>query len=75
MRTATRPDEIPHWLWRDYGNYVVPIITKIFNNSIRQQNVPRLWKLIYITPILKVSLLSECGQLRPFSLNIITRIT
>ena len=59
-RTASGPDEIPHWLWRDFTDYLAPIITKIFNNSVKQQKVPRLWILANITPIPKVSSLSEC---------------
>ena len=74
-RTASGPDEIPYWLRRDYADYLAPIITKIFNNSIKQQKVPRLWKLANVTPIPKASPLSECSQLRPISLtNVIMRI-
>ena len=74
-RTASGPDEIPYWLWRDYADYLAPIITKIFNNSIKQQKVPRVWKLANVTPIPKVSPLSVCSQLRPISLtNVIMRI-
>lgn len=25
-RTASGPDEIPFWLWRDYADYLAPII-------------------------------------------------
>ena len=58
-----------------YADYLAPIITKIFNNSIKQQKVPRVWKLANVTPIPKVSPLSVCSQLRPISLtNVIMRI-
>lgn len=74
-QTFTGPDEIPYWLWRDYTDYLARIIKKIFNNSIKLQNVPRLQKLANVTPIPKVSPLSECSQLRPISLtDIIMRI-
>ena len=33
-RTASGPDEIPYWLWRDYADYLAPIITNIFNSSV-----------------------------------------
>ena len=50
-------------------------LSLFFNNSIKQQKVPRLWKLASVTPIPKVSPLSECSQLRPISLtNVIMRI-
>ena len=72
--TASGPDEIPYWLWRNYADYLAPIITKIFNNLIKQQKVPRQWKLGNVTLMLKVSPFSECSQLRPMSLtNIIMR--
>ena len=63
------PDGIPYRLRRDYADYLAPIITKIFNNSIKQQKFPCLWKLANVTPIPKVSPLSECSQLRPISLT------
>ena len=66
---ASVPDGIPYRLWRDYADYLAPIITKIFNNSIKQQKFPCLWKLANVTPIPKVSPLSECSQLRPISLT------
>ena len=34
-----------------------------------ERKVPRLWKLANVTPIPKVSPLSECSQLRPISLT------
>ena len=35
--TASGPDEIPYWLWRDYTDNPAPIITKIFKNSINSK--------------------------------------
>ena len=54
--------------------YLAPIIMKIFNNSIKQQKFPCLWKLANVTPIPKVSPLSECSQLRPILLTIMIMI-
>ena len=34
-RTAQRPDEFPYWLWRDYADFLAPVIINIFNNSLR----------------------------------------
>jgi hypothetical protein len=74
-RTAPGPDEFPYWFWRDYSNHLAPVITKIFNSSIRLQVVPNLWKLANVLPIPKETPLVECDQLRPISLtNIIMRI-
>ena len=72
---ASGPDEFPYWLWRDYSHHLAPVITKIFNCSLRHQTVPSLWKLANVSPIPKESPLTECNQLRPISLtNIIMRI-
>lgn len=74
-QTASGPDEFPYWLWRDYSYHLAPVITKIFNCSLRRQTVPSLWKLANVSPIPKESPLTECNQLRPISLtNIIIRI-
>ncbi|EDO39180.1 predicted protein [Nematostella vectensis] len=64
-RTSSGPDEFPYWLWRDYSHHLAPVITKIFNSSLKHQMVPSLWKLANVTPIPKESPLHECNQLRP----------
>ena len=73
-RTASGPDEFPYWLWRDYSHHLAPVITKIFNCSLKHQTVPFLWKLANVSPIPKESPLTECNQLRPISLTNIMRI-
>ena len=70
--SAPGPDGIPYWIWRDYAQYLAPIITRILNFSLSQQYVPLKWKLANIT---KESPVTECSQLRPISLtNILIRI-
>ena len=74
-RTAAGPDQLPHWLWKDYAHQLAPIITMIFNCSIMHQSVPALWKTANVRPIPKESPVTECTQLRPISLtNIIMRL-
>ena len=60
----------------DYvSHHLAPVITKIFNCSLRHQTVPSMWKLANVSPIPKESPLPECNQLRPISLtNTIMRI-
>ena len=70
--TSSGPDCLPFWFWRDYANYLAPVVTHIFNTSIREQTVPSLWKLANIVPIPKESPLEEVNQLRPISLTNIT---
>ena len=73
--TASGPDNLPFWLWRDFAHHLAPITTKIFNNSICKQEVSHFWKIADVVPIPKATLLESCDRLRPISLtNIIMRI-
>ena len=56
--TSSGPDCLPFWFWRDYANYLAPVVTHIFNTSIREQIVPSLWKLANVVPIPKESISS-----------------
>ena len=74
-RTSPGPDGLPYWLWKEYENYLAPVLTYVLNLSLHDQCVPSLWKLANIRPIMKESTLSDCSQLRPISLtNIIMRL-
>ena len=68
-RTASGPDEFRYWLWRDYSHHLAPVITQIFNCSLKHQTVPFLWKLANVSPISKESLLTEYNQLRTNLIN------
>ena len=73
-RTSPGPDGLPCWLWKEYANYLAPILTYVLHLSLHDQCVPSLWKLANIRPIME-STLSDCSQLRPISLtNIIMRL-
>ena len=74
-RTASGPDKFPHWFWRDFACYLAPVITKVFNCSLKNQVVPISWKLADLTPIPKQSPVTTCNQLRPISItDIIMRL-
>ena len=74
-RTSPGPDGLPYWLWKEYANYLAPVLTYVLNLSLHDQCVPSLWKLANIRPIMRESTLSDCSQLRPISLtNIIMRL-
>ena len=74
-RTSPGPDGLPYWLWKEYANYLAPVLTYVLNLSLHDQCIPSLWKLANIRPIMKESTLSDCSQLRPISLtNIIMRL-
>ena len=38
--SALGPDGILYWIWRDYAQYLAPIITRILNFSLSQQYIP-----------------------------------
>ena len=63
--SAPGPDGIPYWIWRDYAQYLAPIITRVLNFSLSQQYIPLKWKLANITPIPKECPVMESSQLRP----------
>ena len=63
-RTATGPDHIPYWVWKDHSEIFTPIVTKIWNLSISTQCWPSSWKRADITPLPKVDLPKENGDYR-----------
>lgn len=42
-KTATGPDTIPYWVWRNHAETFTPPITKIWNLSIATQHWPSSW--------------------------------
>ncbi len=68
-RTSSGPDEQPFWLWRDFAYDLAPIITSVFNSSLKYQTVPLLWKMANILPIPKETPLDQSNQLRPISVT------
>ena len=74
-RTTSGPDELPYWFCNTYAYDIAPVITTIFNKSIKLEIVPHEWKLANLLPIPKESLCTELNQLRPISLtNISVRL-
>ena len=74
-KTASGPDKIPYWIWKEFAYDLAPVVTHIFNCSLENHIVPDLWKLSDITPLPKESNFKNCTQLRPISLtNVIMRV-
>ena len=74
-RTASGPDGIPYWFWKEFAYDLAPVVTHIFNCSLENHIVPDLWKLADITPLPKEPNFKNCTQLRPISLtNVIMRV-
>ena len=68
-RTATGPDEIPFWVWKDYAVVFAPVITTIWNDSLRNSEWPTSWREANIQPLPKVETPIECSHFR--GINII----
>ncbi|CAB4040835.1 Hypothetical predicted protein, partial [Paramuricea clavata] len=73
-RSSSGPDNLPHWFWKSFAIELAPIVTEIFNMSLKTGKVPQKWKSANLLPLLKESPLNSCNQLRPISLTDIMRL-
>ena len=71
-RTASAPDDLPFWFWKEYTLGLTPVITHILNVSLVSQQVPKIWKTANVRPIPKETNVSALDQLRPISVTDIT---
>jgi hypothetical protein len=39
-RTASGPDDLPYWFWKEFALELAPTITNIFNTSLKLSKVP-----------------------------------
>ena len=53
-RTATGPDNIPFWIWKDHAELLTPEITQVWNLSLSTHSWPGSWKRANINPLPKV---------------------
>ena len=63
-RTATGPDGIPCWIWRDYAEIFTEVITKVWNLFLLTQTWPKAWKRSNINPLHKIDIPVEDGDFR-----------
>ena len=63
-RTATGPDEIPFWIWKDYADVFAPVITTIWNDSLWNSEWPTSWREANIQPLPKVETPIKCSHFR-----------
>ena len=69
-RKATGPDEIPNWILKSCSSTLSLPICSIFNASIKNGNVPKLWKCADVLPLSKVAQPKSIeNDLRPISLT------
>ena len=64
-RTATGPDGIPFWVWKEHAKILTPILSHIWNLSLHTHTRPMSWKRSNRNPIPKVDIPKEksdyCG--------------
>ena len=63
-RTATRPDGIPFWIWKDYAEIFTPVIENLWNLSLARQVWPSHWKEANINPLPKEATPVEYADFR-----------
>ena len=63
-RTATGPDNIPFWIWKDYAELFAPIITHVWNLSLSTHTWPDAWKRANINPLPKIDIPKEDSDFR-----------
>ena len=74
-KTACGPDDLPYWFWNIYAEILAPIVTRIFNTSLKSGIVPSVWKRANVIPSPKDNQINSCSQLRPISItDIIMRL-
>ena len=69
-RKAIGPDEIPNWLLKTCAATISLPVCSMFNSSIREGHVPRLWKSADVLPLRKIPRPKSIDtDLRPISLT------
>ena len=70
VRKAPGPDGIPNWVLADLAGLLSGPICAIFNSSLREGVVPKIWKCANVTPVPKVKPPSAIeSDVRPISLT------
>ena len=68
-KTATGPDMIPYWIWKNHAEIFAPIIYKIWNLSLKSSTWPSLWKRAHVTPLPKVDVPKDKSEYRGISVT------
>ena len=66
---AVGPDNIPVKVWKCFGTYGVTYLTKLFNNILQKEEMPKEWRRSVLVPIYKnKGDIMECGSFRGIKL-------
>ena len=63
-KTATGPDCIPYWIWRDDTDIFTEVITKVWNLSLSTHTWPKVWKRANINPLPNTDIPVKDGDFR-----------
>ena len=66
--SATGPDGVTSWMLRSFSEDIAPLVSSLFNLSIRVGRIPSDWKLSHVVPIPKGSSSLDVQSFRPISL-------
>ena len=68
-RTASGPDLIPFWVWRDHADIFSPIVCLIWNLSLASGIWPLAWKQANVKPLPKVDTPSTFSDYRGINIT------
>jgi len=69
-RKSSGPGELPNWFLKEFSAFLAEPVCSIFNASIREGEVPSVWKLAYVVPVPKVCQAKAIStDIRPISLT------
>ena len=63
------PDCIPKCVLKELSNEFAPLLTALFNQSVKQGKVPREWTQAFITPVYKKGNVHKASNYRPVSIT------
>ena len=67
--TATGPDQIPYWLWKEQAEIFTPIATTLWYLSLSTHTWPKSWKRENINLLPKVDIPNEKGDYRGINIT------
>ena len=68
-KSATGPDLIPYWVWKEHAEIMTPIIHKIWNLSLRSSTWPSSWKRANVKPLPKVDMPKDKTEYRGINIT------
>jgi hypothetical protein len=74
-RTSQGSDPFPYWIFKECAVQLYPIVTHLFNLTLKTAQIPATWKHSIITPKPKVNPPQSLNDLRPISVTpILSRV-